>query len=37
MRIKDWLLDLALHNYVEFVDGEICILPIMEDENDDCD
>ena len=37
MRIKDWLLDLASHNYVEMIDGEVCILPIMEDEDDDCD
>lgn len=37
MRIKDWLLDLAMHNYVGIIDDEVCILPIMEDEDDDCD
>lgn len=34
MRVKDWLLDLMENNYVEFVDGEICILPIIEDEDE---
>ena len=37
MKIKDWLLDLAMHNYVSVVNDEVCILPIMEDEYDDCD
>ena len=32
MKIKDWLLDLAENNYVDWEDGEICILPIKEDE-----
>jgi hypothetical protein len=34
MRIKNWLLDLAENNYVDWVDGEICILPIKEDEDE---
>lgn len=34
MKLRDWLLDLAENNRVELVDGEICILPIKEDEND---
>lgn len=34
MRVKDWLLDLMENNYVEMIDGEICILPIKEDEED---
>lgn len=35
MRLKDWLLDLQENHYVELIDGEVCILPIMEDEEDD--
>ena len=34
MRIKDWLMDLAENNYLDIVDGEICILPIKESEDD---
>ncbi len=34
MKLRDWLIDLAENNRVELVDGEICILPIKEDEND---
>ena len=32
MRIKDWLLDLAMHNYVDVIEDEVVILPIKEDE-----
>ena len=32
MRISRWLLDLAENNYVDWLDGEIAILPIKEDE-----
>lgn len=34
MRVKEWLMDLMENNYVDWVDGEICILPIKEDEDD---
>lgn len=34
MRVKDWLMDLAENNRVDIVDGEICILPVMESEDD---
>ena len=34
MKLRDWLIDLAENNRVDLVDGEICILPIKEDEND---
>ena len=30
--LRDWLIDLAENNYVGLEDGEICILPIKEDE-----
>lgn len=35
MRVKDWLLDLAENNYWDMVDGEVCILPIKEDDSDE--
>ncbi len=35
MRIEDWLLDLQDNYRVELIDGDVCILPIMEDEDDD--
>jgi len=34
MRIEEWLMDLAENNRVDIIDGEICILPIMESEDD---
>lgn len=34
MRVKDWLIDLAEHNYVDWLHGEIAILPVKEEEND---
>ena len=34
MKIKDWLMDLADNNRVDIIDGEVCILPIKEDEED---
>ena len=33
MSLKDWLLDLAKYNRIDMFDGEIAILPIVE--NDD--
>lgn len=30
--LRDWLIDLAENNYVVLEDGEICILPIRDDE-----
>lgn len=35
MNIRDWLLDLAENHRVDLIDGEVCILPIKEDEEDD--
>lgn len=34
MRVKDWLLDLAENNRVDWIDGEICIIPIKEEDDD---
>lgn len=34
MSLKDWLIDLAKYNRIDMVDGEIAILPIMENENE---
>lgn len=34
MKIKDWLTELAEHNRVDILDGEVVILPIKEDEDD---
>lgn len=33
MRVKKWLMDLADNYYWDMVDGEVCILPIVEDED----
>ena len=33
MNVRDWLIDLAEHNYATIEDGEIVILPIKEDED----
>lgn len=35
MKLRDWLLDLAENNRVDLVDGEICILPIKENDEDE--
>lgn len=35
MKIEEWLTDLANNNYVDWIDGEIAILPIKEDGEDD--
>lgn len=32
--LREWLTDLAENNRVDIVDGEVCILPIKRDEND---
>ena len=34
MKLRDWLIDLAENNRIDIIDGEVCILPIKEDEND---
>lgn len=34
MKLSDWLIELANNNRVEMIQGEICILPIMENENE---
>ncbi len=31
LKVKDWLLDLAEHNYVDIIEDEVVILPIKED------
>ena len=33
MNLREWLLDLVENNYVDIIDGEICILPIKEDDD----
>lgn len=33
MSFKDWLSDLAKYNRVDMMDGEVVILPIVEDED----
>ena len=35
MRMKEWLMDLAENNRVDMLNGEIVILPIKEDDEDD--
>ena len=35
MRIEEWLTDLAKNNYVDWIHGEIAILPIRDDGKDD--
>lgn len=32
MKVRDWLMDLAENHYWDLVDGEVVILPIMEDD-----
>ena len=32
MKVKDWLMDLAENHYWDILDGEVVILPIMEDD-----
>ena len=34
MNLNEWLTDLAMNHRVDIINGEVCILPIME-ENDD--
>lgn len=34
MKLRDWLIDLAENHYWDIVDGEVCILPIKEDTDD---
>ena len=33
LKVRDWLLDLAEHNYVDIIEDEVVILPIKEDED----
>lgn len=33
MEIKEWLIDLAENNRVDWVDGELTIIPIEEDDD----
>ena len=35
MMLRDWLIDLSENNRVDWIDGEIAIIPIEEDENED--
>ena len=35
MRMKEWLMDLAENNRVDMLNGEIVILPIKEDDEDE--
>lgn len=34
MKVKEWLYDLAENHYVDMVDDEVVILPIMDDEDE---
>lgn len=34
MRMKDWLMDLAENNRVDLLNGEVCIIPIIEDDEE---
>lgn len=34
MKLGEWLIELANNNRVEMVNGEVCILPLMEDEDE---
>ena len=33
MNVRDWLIDLAKNNRVDWIDGELTIIPIEEDED----
>ena len=35
MRMKEWLMDLAENNRVDMLNGEIVILPIKEDDENE--
>ena len=34
MKLSDWLIELANNNKVEMINGEACILPLMENEDE---
>ena len=34
MKLRDWLIDLAENNRVDIIEGEVCILPIKENTDD---
>ena len=34
MKVRDWLLDLAENHYWDIVDGEVCILPIKDGDDE---
>ena len=34
MKLSEWLIELANNNRVEMINGEICILPILESEDE---
>ena len=34
VNVRDWLIDLAEHNYVDWLHGEIAILPVKEEDDD---
>lgn len=34
MKLRDWLIDLAENNRVDIIDGEVCILLIKENTDD---
>ena len=33
MKVRDWLIELAENNYWDIIDGEVVILPIVQDED----
>lgn len=34
MKLSEWLTDLAENHYVDLIDGEVCILPIIEGDDE---
>ena len=34
MELRGWILDIGENHYWDIVDGEVCILPIKDDEDD---
>lgn len=34
MSISEWLIDICDNNYVDIIDGEVCILPIRVDDDE---
>ena len=35
MRVEDWLLDISENYYWDILDDEVCILPIIEEDDEE--